>query len=257
MMACHPAIYTGPETQFFGAYHPLEREYLREKDGRCGISEYLGKNAFYELLGESFWIVVSALPTPPRQPRYFLEKSPYHCAFAELILRVFPRARFVHLIRDARSVVASMLRISRTWGKNWAPDTAERATQFWFECVRAGCAISELVRSPDQYIGIRYEDVRSTPDEYLVRLYEWLELPHDRELVRSAVDANCLDKVHSTGELFPSIPMPHSDSALPKYPDGHVGPAPLRGDEADLDPHARRTVEDLAVDVLRELGYEV
>jgi hypothetical protein len=34
MLACHPDIYTGPETPFFGAYHPVEREYLREKDGR-------------------------------------------------------------------------------------------------------------------------------------------------------------------------------------------------------------------------------
>src|SRR5947209_5758409 len=113
MLACHPEIYTGPETQFFGSYQPVEREYLREKDGRCGISEYLDPSAFYRLIAESFWSVVSALPEPPRQPRYFLEKSPYDCVFAELILRTFPRARFIHLLRDARAVVASMLRISQ------------------------------------------------------------------------------------------------------------------------------------------------
>lgn len=255
MLACHPGIYTGPETQFFGAYHPVEREYLREKDGRCGISEYLARDAFYELLADSFWRVVSALPEPPHQPAYFLEKSPYHCVFAETILRTFPRARFIHMIRDARAVVASLLRISKGWAEGWAPNTAERATEFWFECVSAGCKISDLVGSPEQYVSVRYEDVRREPETYLSGLYGWLGLPFDAELVQAAIQANTLDR--SARELFPSIPMPNPDSPLPKYPSGHVGPAPSRVEETELSPEERQTVERMAVDVLRELGYEV
>jgi hypothetical protein len=173
LIASHPEIHTGPETQFFGAYEPVEKEFLRVKDGRCGISEYLCRDAFYDLMAENFWRVISALPEPACRPRLFLEKSPYHCVFAPLILRVFPRARFLHLIRDARTVVASMLRISKSWGESWAPDTAERATKFWFECVSAGCQISELVPDPSQYLGIRYEDVRSDPAGYLGGIYDW------------------------------------------------------------------------------------
>src|SRR5713226_3907199 len=69
LIASHPAVHTGPETQFFGAYHSVETEYLREKDGRCGISEYLSKEAFYGLMAESFWTVVSTLPAPETPPR--------------------------------------------------------------------------------------------------------------------------------------------------------------------------------------------
>jgi hypothetical protein len=255
MLACHPAIHTGPETQFFGAYHPVEREYLREKDGRCGISEYLTPQGLYDLMADSFWRVVSTLPEPAQPPAYFLEKSPYHCVFAETILRTFPNARFIHLIRDARAVVASLLRISKSWGEGWAPNTAERATEFWFECVTAGCKISERVGSPEQYVSMRYEDARSEPERYVAGLFGWLGLPCDDALVQAAVQANTLDR--SARELFPSIPMPNPASSLPKFPVGHVGPAPLRAEDAELSPEDRRTVESMAVDVLRELGYTV
>jgi hypothetical protein len=257
LIASHPEIHTGPETQFFGAYGPVEQEYVRVKDGRCGISEYLSKEAFYDLLAESFWRVVSALPEPEHPPRLFLEKSPYHCVFAPLILKVFPRARFLHLIRDARAVVASMLRISKSWGESWAPDTAERATTFWYECVSAGCAISDLVSSPDQYLGIRYEDVRADQAGYLAGLYDWLGLGWDAALIQEAIDANSLDRTRGTLEPFPAIPMPGYDNPLPKYPAGFVGSAALSAGEAELSPEDRRTVDRMAVDVLQELGYPV
>jgi hypothetical protein len=257
LIATHPAVYTGPETQFFGAYDSVEREYLREKDGRCGISEYLQPEAFYGLMADTFWTVISALPEPESPPRYFLEKSPYHCVFAEMILRTFPRARFLHLIRDARAVVASFLRISQSWGSGWAPDTAERGTQFWYECVSAGCAIAEKVSSPTQYLGLRYEDVRADPEQYLSGLYEWLELPYDAALIHSAIEANSLARCRSGEELFPAIAMPNTACEQPKYPDGHVGPAPRSADEAALSDEDRLTVERMAIDVLEELGYPV
>jgi hypothetical protein len=257
LLASHPAIHTGPETQFFGAYQPVEKEFLREKDGRCGISEYLSPAAFYELMGESFWRVVSELPTPEGQPRYFLEKSPYHCVFGEFILRTFPQARFIHLIRDARAVVASMLRISKNWGQNWAPNNAEQATAFWFECVSAGCQISELVSSPDHYLGIRYEDVRANQEGYLADLFTWLGLPSGPDLVRRAIEANSLARSRGNLAPFPAIRMPNEELPLPKYPVGFVGPAPLTPDEADLTDEDRRTVDRMAGDVLQELGYPV
>src|SRR5438128_3132184 len=59
MLACHPAIHTGPETHFFSSFHPVELEFWRAKDRRLGLSEYLGQDAFYGLIGDSFWRTVS------------------------------------------------------------------------------------------------------------------------------------------------------------------------------------------------------
>lgn len=64
---------------------------------------------------------MSALPEPPPTVRYFLEKTPNHDWHAEFILRTYPRARFVRLVRDGRAVPASILRSGRTWGQSWAP----------------------------------------------------------------------------------------------------------------------------------------
>jgi len=122
MLACHPAIYTGPEMWFFATFGAAEREFLRPKDRRVSLSEYLSKNDFYQIMAGLFWLSVSALPAPSVTPSYFLEKTTRHCFYANFILSTFTNAQFIHIIREARAVVASMLRASRGCGENWAPE---------------------------------------------------------------------------------------------------------------------------------------
>jgi hypothetical protein len=256
MIASHPDVCTGPETQFFCAFSPVEQEYWRKKDGRCSIGEYLRADCFYDLMAESYWRVVSAIPEPERPPAYFFDKSPYHCMVGQFIARTFPKAKFIHLIRDARPVAASLMRISQTWGELWAPKTAEGAAAFWRACVQTGRLIPQFVQSPaDQYREVRYEEVRRDPQRHVADLYEWLGLPLNEELVERAVKGNTLDR--ATQELFPSIPLLNPESPEPKFPEGHIGPAPATAAEAKLTPEDRQTVEQIAGDLLRELGYDV
>ncbi len=39
--------------------------------------------------------------------RFFAEKTPRNCTIARFLLRVFPDARFIHIIRDGRDSAAS------------------------------------------------------------------------------------------------------------------------------------------------------
>ena len=75
--------------------------------------------------------------------------------FAELIEKHVPRARFIHLLRDGRDSVASMLR-GQSWAPSWKMDSAEAAAT-WGSHVAAA---REPRRAP--VLEVRYEELVGT-----------------------------------------------------------------------------------------------
>jgi len=259
MIASHPAIYTGPETRFFALFGALEKEFQRPDSAKAGLPVYCTKEDFYKVMAELFWSFISALNYPPSKAKYFLEKTPHHCLFSEFILNTFPNARFIHLIRDGRAVVSSMLRASKSWGQHWAPETVDKATQSWLSHTNSGRMIAQQTKGTDQYIEVRYEDIRQNPHYQMSKLFEWLGLPTKESLINSAVDSNALDKVTSSKEPFASIPMIDGNTIVPKaktaYPEGFIGSASFNVEDIQLSQLQRLRVEYLAGKLLQELGY--
>lgn len=255
LLAHHPEVVTGPETHFFRTFAEADREFHRRRDRPVGVSEYWTAAQWREFIERAFWGAVSALPAPEAHVRVFLEKTPIHCMHAEFILRVVPRARFLHMIRDGRAVAASLLRASAGWGRDWAPDTVWHAADRWGTRVRAGRAIRALVADGSAYREVRYEDVRRDPEGSVSALFDWLGIDHDAALARDAVRANALD---AGARDFASIPMAGASGntvSEEAYPEGFVGPAPVDPADIDLSPARMRKFEALEGDLLTELGY--
>jgi hypothetical protein len=114
---------------------------------------------------------------------FILEKTPYHVHTAREILELFPEAYFVHIIRDPRAVVASMLDASRSWGKGWAPRTAVSAAEAWREAVLNGRHIKALT---SRYTEVSYEGMLAGPESALARVLEMLGLGPDPEFCSQA-----------------------------------------------------------------------
>lgn len=256
MLACHCEISTGPETGFFSAFSRADAAFARGADRRVGLSEYWSADQYRQIVEDLFSSLIAKLPPPPSPPRYFLEKSPQHCQHAEFILRIFPEARFIHLIRDARAVVASMLHASTGWGRDWAPRTVADATGVWMRSVEAGRRIKQQVGHPDQYWEVRYEDLRRDPEGHLARIFAWLGLPAEESLIRAAADANAIERVRGSARPFASIPLgPGEGAQREAYPGGFIGPAPCAPEDVELTRPQRLRVEDLAGRWLVALGY--
>ncbi|MEN8376880.1 MAG: sulfotransferase [Gemmatimonadota bacterium] len=256
LLASHPGVVTGPETHFFRSFADADREFRRRRDRPVGVSEYWTSDQFRQVVERLFWGAVSALEAPDIPARYFLEKTPIHCKHAEFILRVLPRARFLHVIRDGRAVAASLLRAASGWGSDWAPDTIWRAADRWGDRVRSGRAIRDLVPEASAYREVRYEDVRRDPAGHLGELFRWLGLKADAGLLERAVGDNALDT--GTGRDFGTIPMAGASEntrSTEAYPEGFVGPAPVDPADIDLtDPQVRK-FELHQGQLLTELGY--
>ena len=261
MLACHPAIHTGPETFFFDAFAGSEKVYHyhhQMNDRRVGPAEYWSTRDYYGVIAATYWLFLSSLPEPRATPKFFLDKTPNHVLHSDFIVHTFPGARFIHLIRDCRAVVASTLRASRDWGRAWESNV-DKATLRWKNLVSAGRKIPLMISSPAQYIEIKYEDLRRDPIAEITKLLEWLHLPADANLVQFAVESNRHEQMRNSKNPFSSIPMPNhsmnSVSQKPAYLGGFIGPAPVHPDDAELTRLQRLRVDRIAGSLLRELNY--
>jgi hypothetical protein len=106
----------------------------------------------------------------------FLEKTPGHVLFVPEIRALLPGARFVHVLRDARDTVASLLGASRGWGRAWAPRQANQAAGVWVSHVQAARQAQRALPA-QQFFEIRYEALHTAGPAMLRSLVDWLGVP--------------------------------------------------------------------------------
>ena len=116
-----------------------------------------------------------------RGRRRYCDKSLGTARYAELLLRVYPGARFVCMYRHPMDVIASGLEAC-PWGLNgygfepYAAATPGNAitalANFWADNVQATLATEE--RFAEQCFRLRYEDLVDDPESVMMRLFEFL-----------------------------------------------------------------------------------
>ena len=92
-----------------------------------------------------------------------------------MLMRLFPDAVLLHLVRDGRAVAASVMPLD--WGMN----EAHRAAEWWVHRVTQGLATEALW--PDRVRRIRYEDVVRDPESCLRRLSEFAGLRYSEAML--------------------------------------------------------------------------
>jgi hypothetical protein len=170
-----------------------------------------------------------------------VEQTPETSFALGAALRAYPSARAVHIVRDGRDVVCSLL--DRGWlaASREGSDDAGLAygahPRFWVEPARAEefrttsearraawawrRYVSAASAAPERTLEIRYEELVSEPAEVAEQLADFLELKAD-------LLANSLTKAF--------------DSSVGRW-------------KKDLTPNQVKDVKDEAGDLLRELGY--
>jgi len=104
------------------------------------------------------------------------QKTPRFVRHTELLHEHFPQARFVHLVRDPRAVVNSLIR------SDVHRSNAYHGSLRWRRDVSLGLATEE--RYPDHTTTVYYEDLVRNPEVSLQTILRFLELPFDYEVLR-------------------------------------------------------------------------
>lgn len=101
--------------------------------------------------------------------RYFVDQFPDNILYLPDLLRHFPTARFVHLIRDGRATAASVKPL------DWGPNTALRAAHWWTRYLAAGEALRAAV-PPANLCELRYERLVAEEEAVAAELRRFLGL---------------------------------------------------------------------------------
>jgi sulfotransferase family protein len=173
-LAEHPAYWTSSEANFFQALiRPGGRgkSRIREAYDKAWAREdgWLKWNGvsfeeFASCIGHGFGHLFLSRSIGRR----WVDSSPENLLIAEDLAVMFPYARFVHVVRDGRAVVCSMLESGFT--EPWASDF-DAACETWAHYAREGAALQRA--RPDRVLTVRNE---ALPDE-CARILEFLRVP--------------------------------------------------------------------------------
>ncbi|MFL5798497.1 MAG: sulfotransferase family protein [Actinomycetota bacterium] len=168
------------------------------------------------------------------KPRYG-DKTPGYVTRMGLLAGLFPEARFVHIVRDVRSVALSLVEMPEEWGTRTVPEGAAR----WRHRVGRGHA-EGLALGPERYLEVRYEDLVTDSERELRRVLEFLVLPWDEAVLR------------------------YAERGLSRVPQGSRGihgnvaraPTTTRDWRRQMSPEDLEVVEAVAGDLLAQMGYQ-
>jgi hypothetical protein len=196
LLATHPRIRTGQESDIFDDYiGPQLRAWQRELDpnasgrGGVGLGCYFQDHEFKRLLKSYLMQLLEPMIGPLQPGELFLEKTPGHVLFIPEIHALLPAARFIHVLRDARDTVVSLLGASRGWGRAWAPRRANQAAGTWVNHVQAARQAQRIL-PPEQFVEVRYEALHTDGPRVLRGLVDWLDVPWSDADIRAALDIN-------------------------------------------------------------------
>ena len=142
---------------------------------RWPITEPEARAALADAIPTSFADTIRqlyALAAARRGKSRYADKTPMHVLHLRRLGRLFPEARFVHVVRDGRDVAMSYRSVG------WGPTTVEDAAVRWRRSVLRGRSEGERLGA-GRYREVRYEDLVRDPERVLRELCGFLDLEWD------------------------------------------------------------------------------
>src|SRR5205814_10462093 len=141
--------------------------------GGVGLGCYFTDAEFRSVVKEYLLRLLAPMVGELETGQVFVEKTPSHVLYVPEMHALLPRARFIHVLRDARDTVASLLSASRGWGRTWAPRHAAQAAGTWVNHVQAARQAQRTLPAA-QFFEIRYEALHTDGPRVLRDLVHWL-----------------------------------------------------------------------------------
>jgi hypothetical protein len=162
------------------------------------------------------------------------DKTPMNVGCMDSIIDIFPRARFVHLLRDGVDVAYSWSRVEKYAGEIVEP------SRRWVRSVEAVRQFSD--RKSDRTLEVRYEHLCRYPEKTLRRVCKFIDLSFDEELIT---------RTDHHDELSTAQSVPHYRNAFDSISTDSIG----NGREG-LSRTQKKTLAPLLNEELARQGYE-
>ena len=142
--------------------------------------------AFFKELGSSFSYsqLVNELCLKASQQKGFTfwgDKTPNYLVDVEILYKLFPDSKYIHIVRDGRDVTLSLLE------KDWGPNNVYYSASYWvalnqeYDCF-------ENLRSSNNLYQLKYEDLIDDVEKHIKDIYAFLNIDYtDNDLRELAV----------------------------------------------------------------------
>lgn len=232
----HPNMASGPEikgVQFATTLYGIFSEQ---------IHEHLAKYNFQQSdIKVSFRKFISSLFTKRDISGRVVEQTPLNINSMSELIAIFPDAQFLHIVRDGRDVVASL--VKRKWiegftGKPFeSTENIEKATIFWNDIMKTAKDVSQSKLTKFNYLEFRYEELINSQEETIRSVLEFLGEPFDSAIL----------EYHK---------HEHSFSASTDKPQTGIYKTSLGRWRNEFSPEDAQLFDLIAGQMLIELGYE-
>jgi len=255
----HPEIRCAGEGHFLDWLGQPLRDLLARYNQRLEFNNrfvYRGDGDYGGYLEEDFRFLIrsamglawSKLDIAP-SVRIMGEKTPLNSYSMAFLALLFPKCRFIHVVRDGRDAAASICHQKLRLGDDPAVQPGSAA---WYKFVAAfghkwvdviGHSQAWGASHPDAYCEVRYEDLLTDPEAHLDRVVRFLGVRPDREAVAAMI-------AHGAFERMSGGRHRGQGDASSFYRKGVVGDWRQTFDE-----HAQAILRAIIADDLLRLGY--
>lgn len=193
LVSHHRDVRTGTESYVFSTFvSPQLRAWRRGirnariVSARTGLGAYLTEEEFQSILHRYMMDLLRPLIGNLAPGEVFVEKTPNHALWLPEIVELLPRCRIIHIVRDARDTVASILATSKSWGGDWAPAHPREAARMWVKHVRAARqAAGQLGKA--RFYELKYENLFARPVELLLEAWRFVGIEASEQEATNAV----------------------------------------------------------------------
>jgi Sulfotransferase family len=127
-----------------------------------------------ELKLEPRWIKAASTGAGPKTR--WVDGTPEYSFHIHGLRKLFPQAQFIHLVRDVRTVVRSMVKFEQVAGIQLVANE-EEAYRYWMRTVSA-CLLAERAYGPTVVHRVRYTNLIDHPEPAMRSLLDFLGEPY-------------------------------------------------------------------------------
>lgn len=250
MLSSCPGIVSVQETGLFSNYLSfLDKQWVfesqRKEERNVGLSNILTREEFLCLcrnFSENVFDKIADLKSSEKNVQYILEKTPHNSFYIDFIIEMFPDAHIIHLVRDPRSVCASLQAASKGWGEAWAPSSSAGAARLWNKS--SSTVVSSNVKN---LIRVFYEDLKVDANKEVEKIFNWLGISYNEESMIKIIEKNNFNNLKKTKKTsFNNV----------DEPEGFFRSGKVDGWKNELTNTDVKIVEYICRDLMEEFGYD-